>query len=57
MAEEKKEKKQDGEASLYVRACQGAAVFLVTVLALVGLLSLVLPKPTVSEYEKRELAA
>ena len=41
----------------YIRACQGAAVFLVTVLALVGLLSLVLPKPTVSEYEKRELAA
>lgn len=57
MSEEKKEKKQDREASLYVRACQGAAVFLVTVLALVGLLSLVLPKPTVSEYEKRELAA
>jgi len=42
---------------VYVRACQGAAVFLVTVLALVGLLSLVLPKPTVSLYEKRELAA
>ncbi len=41
---------------VYLRACQGAAVFLVTVLALVGLLSLVLPKPTVSEYEKRKLA-
>jgi len=44
-------------SGVYVRACQGAAVFLVTVLALVGLLSLVLPKPTVSLYEKRELAA
>ena len=42
---------------LYVRACQGAAVFLVTVLALVGVLSLILPKPTVSQYEKRELAS
>ena len=42
---------------LYVRVCQGAAVFLVTVLALVGALSLVLPKPTVSQYEKRELAS
>ena len=28
---------------VYLRACQGAAVFLVTVLALVGLVSLVLP--------------
>lgn len=41
----------------YVRACQIAAVFLVTVLALVGVLSLLLPKPTVSQYEKRELAS
>ena len=56
MPEEKQEKKPNTEASLYVRACQGAMVFLVTVLALVGLLSLILPKPTVSEYEKRELA-
>ncbi len=56
MPEEKQEKKPNAEASLYVRACQGATVFLVTVLALVGLLSLILPKPTVSEYEKRELA-
>lgn len=54
--EEKQEKKYSEEASLYVRACQGATVFFVTVLALVGLLSLILPKPTVSEYEKRELA-
>lgn len=42
--------------SAYARACQGAAVFLVTVLALIGALSLILPKPTVSQYEKRELA-
>ena len=57
------EKKSEGEGKyaapsrgLYLRACQGASVFLVTVLALVGVLSLVLPKPTVSVYEKRELA-
>ena len=57
------EKKSKGEGKyaapsrgLYLRACQGASVFLVTVLALVGVLSLVLPKPTVSVYEKRELA-
>ncbi len=41
---------------LYAKACLGASVFFVTVLALVGLMSLILPKPTVSEYEKRELA-
>lgn len=49
-----KEKSRSGP---YIRACQAAAVFLVTVLALVGVLSLVLPKPTVSQYEKRELAS
>lgn len=51
---QREEKKRPG---IYVRVCQGAAVFLVTVMALVGVLSLVLPKPTVSQYEKRELAS
>lgn len=48
--------KKNSRSGLYVRVCQGAAVFLVAVLALVGALSLLLPKPTVSQYEKRELA-
>ncbi len=48
---------KEPRSGAYLRACQGAAVFLVTVLALVGLLSLTLPKPAFSEYEKRELAA
>ena len=54
--------KQSGDADvpktsrLYAKACLGASVFFVTVLAMVGLLSLILPKPTFSEYEKRELA-
>ena len=53
---EEKAPAPEKKESLYIRACQGAAVFLVTVLALVGLLSFVLPKPAVSQYEKRELA-
>lgn len=51
------QREEKPRSGAYVRACQGAAVFLVTVLALVGVLSLVLPKPTVSQYEKRELAS
>lgn len=49
--------KEKPHSNLHARICQAAAIFLVTVLALVGLLSLLLPKPTVSQYEKRELAA
>lgn len=47
---------QPKKNSIHTRICQAAAVFLVTVLALIGALSLLLPKPTVSQYEKRKLA-
>ena len=51
------EKKSTPASGIYRKACLGASVFFVTVLMSVGVLSLILPAPSYSDYEKRELAS